>query len=688
MLLMSTIGTLELLLHLEKFRNIDLYYQGLYFIKISCALPNSILSSKEIYLSPQKLPDYHPHGVRDPWMTETECTSPVFFLRYSEEIVELNVVCGFTGEVEIKPGYLDQPLELTVDLYFNDLDGTITLPKVLDAVADGFDKLVFKKISTARFKVANPMLGASQYIPIIFDELYSCVFHSMLHCSLTNYQFALNKQLVTDEETVASVLFPGTPDPLSVDVIEKAYHSTVMLLTLTFNKIRRLLLNLCKVSGIHNRRQVIPPSLKLPVTVDLLTKMHFSMDSKLSKFPLTTCISSRNPIVIAKVFIQEIAHVAKALADIRKLLIQMVRDYRLHTNQIMEFSFLQSMKARWEENMVVEHRSDLTTADLNRAKSQSQVATKKRFSNSFRFIESLEVEDLGVLPPAEHNPILFEEILSGHSVSGWSPDWFSSQQLPELRSNAHVFVLVHGLMGTSFDMKFVRDIISLHRPQSLILMSRSNENQTEGSIEDAGRNLAIEVQAFLEGCVRVKVEKISFVGHSLGGLIIRAALPLLVKYKDKMYTLITLSSPHLGCTHSKSKLVGAGLWVITKFKRSHSLKQLGIVDTNDPRTSFIYSLSKTQGLEWFKHLILISSEQDNYVPFESARIEGNNELQIEMAQSLLDNLKRTKVVRINVNFGKSGSRIGTLIGRTAHIRMLDNKAFLTMLMYRYAEAFY
>ena len=55
------------------------------------------------------------------------------------------------------------------------------------------------------------------------------------------------------------------------------------------------------------------------------------------------------------------------------------------------------------------------------------------------------------------------------------------------------------------------------------------------------------------------IPKICMVGHSMGGLIIRSALPRLEKYKKHFHSLITLSSPHLGYNYSSSKLVDVGL---------------------------------------------------------------------------------------------------------------------------------
>jgi hypothetical protein len=57
----------------------------------------------------------------------------------------------------------------------------------------------------------------------------------------------------------------------------------------------------------------------------------------------------------------------------------------------------------------------------------------------------------------------------------------------------------------------------------------------------------------------------------LGGLIIRAALPHLEEYKDKFYTYISLSSPHLGYMYNSNTLFNAGMWFLKKWRKSVSL---------------------------------------------------------------------------------------------------------------------
>ena len=75
-----------------------------------------------------------------------------------------------------------------------------------------------------------------------------------------------------------------------------------------------------------------------------------------------------------------------------------------------------------------------------------------------------------------------------------------------------------------------------------------------------GKNLAIEVTSLInEQSVPFKI---SFIGHSLGGIIIRASLPHLSKYKDMMFSYISLSSPHLGYMYNSSTLIDAGIRII------------------------------------------------------------------------------------------------------------------------------
>jgi alpha-beta hydrolase superfamily lysophospholipase len=99
-----------------------------------------------------------------------------------------------------------------------------------------------------------------------------------------------------------------------------------------------------------------------------------------------------------------------------------------------------------------------------------------------------------------------------------------------------------------------------------------------------GNRLATEVKNhIIEFFPPDTLQRLSFIGHSLGGVIIRAALPRLLELKDKFHTLMTFSSPHIGYKVNASSVIEAGIWVLQKFKSSNCLSQLTMADSLNPR---------------------------------------------------------------------------------------------------------
>ena len=95
------------------------------------------------------------------------------------------------------------------------------------------------------------------------------------------------------------------------------------------------------------------------------------------------------------------------------------------------------------------------------------------------------------------------------------------------------------------------------------MSSHINEGETEGDILIMGERLADEIFQFItEWFPNNSLEKLSFIGHSLGGLIIRAALPHLLEVSDKFQFFLTFSAPHLGIMYNSSKLIDAGMWFL------------------------------------------------------------------------------------------------------------------------------
>jgi len=73
--------------------------------------------------------------------------------------------------------------------------------------------------------------------------------------------------------------------------------------------------------------------------------------------------------------------------------------------------------------------------------------------------------------------------------------------------------------------------------------------------------------------------------------------------------------------YKSSKLFTTGMWVLKSWKKSVVLNQLSMSDSKNIEQTVLYQLSMQRGLEHFKNIILISSYQDQYAPFDSARIQ-------------------------------------------------------------------
>lgn len=121
-----------------------------------------------------------------------------------------------------------------------------------------------------------------------------------------------------------------------------------------------------------------------------------------------------------------------------------------------------------------------------------------------------------------------------------------------------------------------------------------------------------------------------------------------------------------------------------------------MADNKNLEKTVIYELSEMQGLTWFKQIIFVSSYQDQYAPFDSARIQicqdaakdvNKGNTYIKMANNLLSKLPVDVLYRLDVNFNISETNIDSLIGRTAHILFLENEELMKMIVSRYKQFF-
>ncbi|KAJ6817173.1 putative polygalacturonase [Iris pallida] len=276
-----------------------------------------------------------------------------------------------------------------------------------------------------------------------------------------------------------------------------------------------------------------------------------------------------------------------------------------------------------------------------------------------------------------------------------------------------VVVFVHGFQGHHLDLRLVRNQWLLMDPGAECLMSEMNEDKTSGDFREMGSRLAEEVTTFLRkkmdklsrygGCRDIKL---SFVGHSIGNIIIRSALTesLMGPFLKHLYTYMSVSGPHLGYWYSSNSLFNSGLWLLKKLKGAQCIHQLTFSDDPDLQNTFFYKLCKQKTLENFKNIILLSSPQDGYVPYHSARIElchasasdqsKKAQVFLEMLNNCLDQIRapsseQRTFMRCDVNFDQStqGKNLNTFIGRAAHIEFLETDTFVRFIMWSFPELF-
>ncbi|KAJ3293275.1 hypothetical protein HK104_004617 [Borealophlyctis nickersoniae] len=261
----------------------------------------------------------------------------------------------------------------------------------------------------------------------------------------------------------------------------------------------------------------------------------------------------------------------------------------------------------------------------------------------------------------------------------------------------HLWVFVHGLLGSAFDFRQYKNRIThalfnygVLQPDLVYLISQVNEEDTLGDIDKLADALCAEILQYIEDNVLV-VGKLSFVCHSLGGIIARCAIAKdgLLAYRDRLHTFTTLATPHLSVVYLANYMFHIFLGIYQPFGRSKCLDQLTLRDAPTPTSSLLYRLAKdpTNSLRAFRHIRLLASRQDGYAPFASALGEDDDRANVDTElgkaySEMVDGFSsavggQTKCEKYSVWFpmleGKSD-----VLGRKAHVAMLEDGMFLEM----------
>ncbi len=301
----------------------------------------------------------------------------------------------------------------------------------------------------------------------------------------------------------------------------------------------------------------------------------------------------------------------------------------------------------------------------------------------------------------------------------------------------HIIFFVHGFMGSPKDLRFFHSFLKLRFPHVICHYSKENLKKTHSSFEDMGRRLAQEVAQVVERLAPLEGAKgshpwgateaatngtgpgagagageeaqaqgrgeghsgdnlrISFVGHSIGNIIIRAAVavPEMAPLRKYLWTFLSVTGPHTGF-QGVNAVQKAGLLFLTKFKKTQSICELSMCDAKNYRDTFLYKLSHKPTFAHFKYVLLLGSKQDGYVPKGSAtmtkmvRVDSEGKRHGELVDNFIGEMSESAALsasgrtatayRYVIDFPKlrSYSLLQQSIGRAAHVELLCSTTYI------------
>ena len=167
-----------------------------------------------------------------------------------------------------------------------------------------------------------------------------------------------------------------------------------------------------------------------------------------------------------------------------------------------------------------------------------------------------------------------------------------------------------------------------------------------------------------------------------------------------MHTFASISGPLVGYPlPSSSSIVKSGMWFMANVVKDVTLAQLCLADCDEPAESLVGQITQPEGAPRFRHVLLVGSQQDKYVPLYSsllhmpAALAASSDRRAPLLRRLvegsLDSMAASNLIRVDVHFRDPPKyfSLDQVAGRAVHTKFLENTEFLRLFAARYAHCF-
>ncbi|KAK7246812.1 hypothetical protein RIF29_41682 [Crotalaria pallida] len=732
----------EVAIYIHRFHNLDLFEQGWYRIKVTMRWEDGEDTFPGIpaRVVQYEAPDVAVDNLCKVWMiddTDNSFSTPPFRIRYARQDVFLSIMISFylsfggheeiSSAVILKFELMHCPTSEIGPEFQNSLDSSF--------------------VSVHEYRIPpKALLGLHSYCPIYFDSFHAVLVDTSIHISLLraknskpglkvpsdsrDYVSTYGEDDVASNKAALLKALLAAHDILLKDLrrISEGINQTIDLNGITFNpdvtKSFRFTPQASVEKAAHFASCLTAESFQPLSWDDMLNSFQSVGNQLLYLWNTFLKFHRENKTKIMEFLRNSWAIDRKTECSIWMVCSKVEMPHQYISNGVQGSPLYRGLRGR--SSSTRRSTDDPVQEAIMRAEHHRRGIGQMRINN-------LSLQDMYLFEYPSRAPIIHVEHLASMCRSSSVNSYFSNLEEKgryvrengfraisklsgsNLLQNDHVLrvvIFVHGFQGHHLDLRLVRNQWLLIDPKIQFLMSESNEDKTSEDFREMGLRLAQEVISFLKKKMdkasrngSLKDIKLSFVGHSIGNLIIRSALAdsIMEPYLRYLYTYVSIAGPHLGYMYSSNTLFNSGMWLLKKFKGPQCIHQLTFTDDLDLENTFIYNLSKMNTLASFRNVILLSSPQDGYVPYHSARIEmcpaasldfsKQGKVYSEMLNNCLDQLRTGSehrvIMRCDVNFETSSYKRGfnSLVGRAAHIEFLECDIFVKFILCSFPDLF-